>query len=92
MLHKIPNEVIASILAATTAFIGNIVWGLPPWAIFIGWAGTYLAGGPKLPETGGRGTIPYTVVGLLMLLFTVLIAYPKSWKVLMSLFGLDTEK
>lgn len=49
MLHKIPNEVIASILAATTAFIGNIVWGLPPWAIFIGWAGTYLAGGPHLP-------------------------------------------
>ena len=49
MLSKIPSEVIASILAATTAFIGATALHLPPWAIFIGWAGTYLAGGPHLP-------------------------------------------
>lgn len=49
MLYKIPHEIIASILAATTAFVGNFALHLPPWAIFIGWAGTYLAGGPKLP-------------------------------------------
>lgn len=49
MLHKLPHEVIASILAATTAYIGSTALNLPPWAIFIGWAGTYLAGGPKLP-------------------------------------------
>ncbi len=49
MLSKLPKEVIASILAATTAYIGSTALHLPPWAIFIGWAGTYLAGGPKLP-------------------------------------------
>lgn len=48
MLHKIPHEIVASILAATTAYIGSLTLHLPPWAIFIAWAGTYLAGGPKL--------------------------------------------
>jgi len=48
MLRKIPHEIVASILAATTAFIGGNALHLPPWAIFIGWAGTYLAGGPRL--------------------------------------------
>jgi phage shock protein PspC (stress-responsive transcriptional regulator) len=49
MLHKIPSEIIASILAATTAFVGGNALHLPTWAIFIGWAGCYLAGGPNLP-------------------------------------------
>ena len=48
MLSKVPHEIVASILAATTAFIGGNALHLPPWAIFIGWAGTYLAGGPHL--------------------------------------------
>lgn len=48
MLRKIPHEIVASILAATTAYVGGNALHLPPWAIFIGWAGTYLAGGPKL--------------------------------------------
>jgi hypothetical protein len=46
-LRSLPSEVVASILAATTAFIGGTALHLPPWAIFIGWAGTYLAGGAK---------------------------------------------
>ncbi len=46
-LRSLPHEVTASILAATTAFIGGTALHLPPWAIFIGWAGTYLAGGPR---------------------------------------------
>ncbi len=49
MLRKVPHEIVASILAATTAFVGGNALHLPPWAIFIGWAGTYLAGGPHLP-------------------------------------------
>lgn len=48
MLRKVPHEIVASLLAATTAFIGGTALHLPPWAIFIGWAGTYLAGGPRL--------------------------------------------
>jgi hypothetical protein len=42
-----PNEVFSSLLAATTAFIGGNLLNLPVWGIFIGWAATYLAGGPN---------------------------------------------
>jgi uncharacterized protein DUF1097 len=48
MRKRIPFEVTSSVLAGTTAFIGGTALNLPPWAIFIGWAGTLLAGGPKL--------------------------------------------
>jgi len=44
---RVPNEVTSSLLAATTAFIGGNVLNLPVWGIFIGWAATYLAGGPN---------------------------------------------
>ncbi|HEY2206727.1 MAG TPA: DUF1097 domain-containing protein [Pseudonocardia sp.] len=46
MRLRIPNEIFSSVLAATTAFIGGNALDLPVWAIFIGWAATYLAGGP----------------------------------------------
>ncbi|GAA2010646.1 hypothetical protein GCM10009839_00700 [Catenulispora yoronensis] len=49
MRERIPHEIAASILAATSAFIGGTALNLPPWAIFISWAGTFLAGGPSLP-------------------------------------------
>lgn len=45
---NLPTEVAASLLATTTVLI-SLLWNLPPWAIFIGWAGTFAAGGPK-PE------------------------------------------
>ena len=48
MLSRVPHEIVASILAGTTAFVGGNALHLPPWAIFIAWAGTYLAGGPNL--------------------------------------------
>lgn len=48
MKDRIPHEIVASILAGLTAFIGGNALNLPPWAIFIGWAGTFLAGGPNL--------------------------------------------
>jgi hypothetical protein len=47
MRPRIPNEIVSSVLAATTAFIGGNALNLPVWAIFIGWAATYLAGGPS---------------------------------------------
>lgn len=46
--ERIPHEIVASVLAATTAFIGGTALHLPPWAIFISWAGTFLLGGPSL--------------------------------------------
>jgi len=49
MRDRVPHEIVASLLAGLTAFIGGTALNLPPWAIFIGWAGTFLAGGPSLP-------------------------------------------
>lgn len=48
MKDRIPHEIVASVLAGLTAFIGGNALNLPPWAIFISWAGTFLAGGPNL--------------------------------------------
>lgn len=46
MRNRIPIEISASILAASTVLIALLPLNLPPWAIFIGWAGTFAAGGP----------------------------------------------
>lgn len=48
-MRKPPAEVVASLLAVTTIFISMPPYNFPPWAIFITWAGTFAAGGPK-PE------------------------------------------
>ena len=48
MREIVPHEIVASVLAGLTAFIGGTALNLPPWAIFIGWAGTFLAGGPSM--------------------------------------------
>lgn len=45
-MKKLPVEIVSSTLAVTTLFFP---WHLPVWAIFVGWAGTFAAGGPK-PE------------------------------------------
>lgn len=48
MRERLPHEIVASVLAGLTAFIGGNALHLPPWAIFISWAGTFLLGGPSL--------------------------------------------
>ncbi|GAA3698203.1 DUF1097 domain-containing protein [Gordonia hankookensis] len=48
MRDRIPHEIVASFLAGCTAFIGGTALHLPPWAIFISWAGTFLLGGPSM--------------------------------------------
>lgn len=48
-MRKPPAEIVASLLAVTTILISLPPYNLPPWAIFIGWAGTFAAGGPT-PE------------------------------------------
>lgn len=48
MRERIPHELTASVLAATTAFVGGTALNLPPWAVFISWAGLHLMGGPSL--------------------------------------------
>lgn len=52
MRDRIPHEFVASFLAGITAFIGGTALNLPPWAIFIGWAGTFLLGGPSWTNAG----------------------------------------
>lgn len=44
MRFRLPMEVSATLLAASTVFIGMA--GLPAWGIFLGWAATSLCGGP----------------------------------------------
>jgi hypothetical protein len=46
-VKRLPVEILASLLAATTVVIALPPYHLPPWAIFIGWAGTFAAGGPR---------------------------------------------
>ena len=71
MRLRLPNEIVSSILAATTAFIGGNALNLPVWAIFIGWAATFLAGGPhratflKLWPTMAAGSTFALVIVLL---------------------------
>ena len=46
VVRRLPTEVVASLLAATTVLIALPPYNLPPWAVFISWAGTFAAGGP----------------------------------------------
>ena len=46
-MKRLPVEIVASLLAATTVIISLPPFNLPPWAIFISWAGTFAAGGPR---------------------------------------------
>ena len=48
MIRRLPAEMVASLLAATTVVISLPPFNLPPWAVFVSWAGTFAAGGPKL--------------------------------------------
>jgi hypothetical protein len=45
-MRKPPGEIVASLLAGTTVLISLPPYHFPPWAIFIGWAGTFAMGGP----------------------------------------------
>ena len=47
MIRRLPAEIVASLLAATTVIISLPPFNLPPWAVFVSWAGTFAAGGRK---------------------------------------------
>lgn len=46
-MKKPPAEIVASLLAITTVLLALPPYNLPPWAIFISWAGTFAMGGPS---------------------------------------------
>ncbi|MFF2503406.1 DUF1097 domain-containing protein [Streptomyces sp. NPDC058067] len=47
MRERLSHEIVASVLAGLTAFIGGTALHLPPWAIFISWAAVFALGGPS---------------------------------------------
>jgi hypothetical protein len=67
---NLPREFAASLLAITTVPMGLPPTHLPPWAVFISWAGTFAAGGPK-PEVL-RKLAPTQPVGSLVAMVIVL--------------------
>lgn len=69
-MRKPPVEVVASLLAVTTIFISLPPFNLPPWAIFISWAGTFAAGGPTREVL--RKIWPVMPIGSLTALIIVL--------------------
>ena len=70
-VYKPPVEIVASLLAVTTIFISMPPFNLPPWAIFIGWAGTFAAGGPTPAVL--RKIWPVMPIGSLTALIIVLV-------------------
>ena len=77
-MKRLPTEVVASLLAATTVIISLPPYHLPPWAIFISWAGTFAAGGPKpeiLKKIWPALPVGATYALLIVLLFDVVSPY-----------------
>jgi hypothetical protein len=68
--RALPAEIVASILAVTTVIISLPPFNLPPWAIFIGWAGTFAMGGPTAHNL--RRIWPVMPLGSLTALLIVL--------------------
>ncbi|GAB3625506.1 hypothetical protein PTE30175_02747 [Pandoraea terrae] len=69
-MKKLPAEIVASALAVTTVLISLPPYHLPPWAIFISWAGTFAMGGPSPQNL--RKIWPVLPVGSLFAFFIVL--------------------
>ena len=76
-MKRLPAEVVASILAAITVLIALPPYHLPPWAIFISWAGTFAAGGPTPAVL--RRIWPALPVGATYALAIVLCFDVASW-------------
>lgn len=68
---SLPREFSASLLAITTIPLSLPPTHLPPWAVFVSWAGTFAAGGPK-PETL-RKLAPTQPLGSLFAMMIVLL-------------------
>ncbi|MGH3385732.1 MAG: DUF1097 domain-containing protein [Nocardioidaceae bacterium] len=76
---NLPVEVAASLLAITTVIIALGPLHLPPWAVFIGWAGTFAMGGPT-PENLKRiwAVMPLGSVTA----FLIVVAFQQAAKIL----------
>jgi hypothetical protein len=68
---NLPSELSASLLAITTVPISTWSPHFPPWAVFISWAGTFAAGGPKRDVI--RKLLPVQVLGSFTAMLIVLL-------------------
>lgn len=67
---RLPSELAASLLAILTVPLSLAPTHLPPWAVFVSWAGTFAAGGPT-PEVL-RKIAPVQVLGSVVAMLIVL--------------------
>lgn len=63
MKSRLPHEVSASIIAFATVFLLLSPLHMPTWAIFITWAGTFMQGGPSIPNAISMITATTTGAG-----------------------------
>lgn len=86
MRHRIAPEIVASILAATTVPLSLPPTNLPPWAVFVSWAGTFAAGGPHKPlmQKIWRAMPVGSTYALIIVLFFKWTAawFPGNWDIL----------
>lgn len=86
MKDRIPHEIVASVLAATTVILSLPPTNLPPWAVFITWAGTFAAGGPtkenlkKLWLVMPLGSL--TAMIIVLVIQTTAPLFPGNWSIL----------
>lgn len=86
MRNRIPSEIVASVLAATTVLLSLPPTNFPPWAVFVSWAGTFAAGGPK--KEVFKKIYPAMPVGSTYALIIVLFFgwtakwFPGHWEIL----------
>jgi len=71
MRERIPHEIVASVLAGATAFIGGTALNLPTWAIFISWAAMFLLGAKPTLRNATRlwATMPIGSAFALVIVF-----------------------
>jgi len=71
MRERIPHEIVASVLAGATAFIGGTALNLPTWAIFISWAAMFLLGAKPTLRNATRlwATMPVGSAFALVIVF-----------------------
>ena len=71
MRERIPHEIVASVLAGATAFIGGTALNLPTWAIFVSWAAVFLLGAKPTLRNATRlwATMPVGSAFALVIVF-----------------------
>ncbi|HVB11455.1 MAG TPA: DUF1097 domain-containing protein [Bacillota bacterium] len=97
MKNRIPAEIVASVLAATTVLLSLPPVNLPPWAVFVAWAGCFAMGGPTaanmktLWKTMWIGSTYAAIIVLILNATTAHMSFWGSqWMTMATIFVLNT--